>query len=166
MMISGRIFCAVVIAAVLSVLPLPEYLGVIRPAWILLLVLYIQSYLPKYFHVLAVLCLGLCLDALLVTPMGEHAFALIITTWLMVGSMQRFLFYSIFQQMLIVGLACWCYQFILYIAEASFGYSCSLFDVSGVALTSMLCWPMLCQLKILHGSQHRHASTLIERFSK
>jgi rod shape-determining protein MreD len=152
-----RLVCAVMLAVVLSILPLPPYLQLIRPAWVLLLILYIQAYLPDYFHALGVLFLGLCLDVLLVTPMGEHAFALIIITWLMMSIMKRCVFYATIQQMLIVGLGCWGYQFILYIADGSLGYPSSLVPVSGVAVTSMLCWPLLLKIKLLPTEQRRYA---------
>lgn len=145
-MLRGRIIGMIVGANILSILPLPTQLNAIRPAWVLLCLLYLQTYLPAYFHVLMALFLGLCLDALLSTPMGEHAFALIVTTWFMVGRTRRFMFFSIMQQMLVIGLACGCYQLILCIVDASFGHISSIVTVFSVAATSMLCWvplPML-----------------------
>lgn len=142
-MLPGRIFGALLGANILTILPLPTQMGGIRPAWVLLCLLYLQMYVPKYFHVLIVLFLGLCLDALLSTPMGEHAFALLVTTWLMVGKAHRFMFFSIMQQMLIVGLASGCYQLILFIVDASFGHMTNLSTIMGVALSSMIVWGLL-----------------------
>lgn len=139
-MLSGRIVAMIFGANVLSIVPLPPSLNLIRPAWVLLCVLYLQTYMPAYFHVLMVLVLGLCLDALLSTPMGEHAFALLVTTWLMVGRTRRFRLFSIVQQMLIIGLACGCYQLILFIVDASFGHTSSVASIAGVVITSMLLW--------------------------
>lgn len=156
MMIPGRIFCLILGADVLSIIPLPAYLSAMRPAWVLLLVLYLQAYFPSYFHVLGVMLLGFCLDALLSTPMGEHAFALIITTWLMVGRTRRFPFFSIMEQMLLIGLAACGYQLILYIVDASFGHNSSLYQVFGVTLTSMLCWPWIARTNVLRWSRYSH----------
>ncbi len=152
-MVPGRILGLILGANVLTILPLPAQLSVIRPAWVLLCVLCLQTYMPRYFHVLFVLFLGLCLDALLSTPMGEHAFALIVTTWCMAGRTQRFMFFSVMQQMLVVGLACCCYQGILLIADASFGHMSSLFAGLGVTLSSMLCWPILARVSLEHRSE-------------
>ena len=146
----GRLLAMLTGANVLTILPLPPSISSIRPAWVLICLLYVQTYLPKYFHVLLVLFLGLCLDALLSTPMGEHAFALLVTTWLMVGKTHRFAFFSIAQQMLGVGLACGCYQTILFIIDASFGHTTALYTIIGVAFSSMMFWVIL---PILLGMQ-------------
>lgn len=139
-MLPGRILGMILGASVLTILPLPPQMNAIRPAWVLLCVLYLQTYVPAYFHVLLVLFLGLCLDALLSTPMGEHAFALVVITWFMVGRTHRFMFFSIMQQMLVIGLACGCYQLILFIVDASFGHISSIATIAGVAVTSMIFW--------------------------
>ena len=150
-MVLGRIFGLVLGANFLTILPLPAQISGIRPAWVLLCLLYLQMYLPKYFHVLVVLLLGLCLDALLSTPMGEHAFALLVTTWLMDGRTRRFMFFSIMQQMLVVGLACGCYQLILFIVDASFGHMTEVSTVWGVAISSMIFWGPLPVLLRMEG---------------
>lgn len=150
-MVVGRIFGLVLGANVLTILPMPEQLSGIRPAWVLLCLLYLQMYLPKYFHVFLVLLLGLGLDALLSTPMGEHAFALLVTTWLMDGLKRRFMFFSIMQQMLVVGLACGCYQLILFIVDASFGHIADMSTVWGVAISSMFFWGPLPVLLSIEG---------------
>lgn len=150
-MLPGRIFGVLLGANILTVLPLPAQISGIRPAWVLLCLLYLQMYLPKYFHVWVVLCLGLGLDALLSTPMGEHAFALLVTTWLMVGKTHRFMFFSIMQQMLIIGLACGCYQLILFIVDGSFGHMTAVSTVLGVALSGMIFWGLLPMLLRIQG---------------
>ncbi|HVT63102.1 MAG TPA: rod shape-determining protein MreD [Legionellaceae bacterium] len=147
-MIQGRLLLAILVANILSILPLPPSVSGMRPSWILLLLLYLQSYVPHSFHVLGVLFLGLCLDALLSTPMGEHAFALIITTWLMIHRTQRFMFFSVIQQMLVIGLAALCYHSILYIADASFGHIRPWYTVIGAAVVTMIFWPLLVRIDL------------------
>lgn len=150
----GRIFGMLVIANILTILPLPVQVSCMRPAWVLLCLLYLQTHVPKYFHVLLVLLLGLGLDALLSTPMGEHAFALLVTTWFMVGRIRRFVFFSIMQQMLIIGLACGCYQLILFIVDAAFGHMTAVSTIFGVALTSMIFWVPLPTLLRVQGANN------------
>jgi rod shape-determining protein MreD len=124
----------------------------------LLLIFYVQAYSPAYFHVLGIVFLGLCLDVLNITPIGEHAFALIIVTWSLTGLMQRFVFYSTIQQLLIVGLACVGYEAILYVANASFGYPGLLVPMAGIAMLTMLCWPILLKVLLVRGESRRHYS--------
>lgn len=139
-MLPWRILGSMLIANVLSILPLPELLSDMRPAWVLLSILFLQTYLPRYFSVWLILFLGLCLDALLATSMGEHAFALLITSWLLVGRASRFKFFSTMQQMLLIALASGCYQLILFIVDASFGHMTAISTIFGVSMTSMLVW--------------------------
>lgn len=149
-MLPWRILGIILGANVLSILPLPPQISDLRPAWILLSLIFLQTYLPRYFRVWLILFLGLCLDALLATPMGEHSFALLITTWLLAGRASRFMFFSIMQQMLIIGLACGTYQLIIFIVDASFGHMSSVSTIFGVAMTSMIIW---WPLPILFGMQ-------------
>jgi rod shape-determining protein MreD len=150
----ARLFGMILAANILTVLPLPTLLNNIRPAWVLLCLLYIQTYIPKYFHVLLVLILGLGLDALLSTPMGEHAFALLVVTWFMVGKIDRFVFFSIMQQMSVIAVACICYQLILYIVDATFGHMTSIFTIFGVAMTTMIFWAPMPLLLQIQGANH------------
>ena len=139
-MLSWRILGIIFCANILTILPLPVPISDMRPAWVLLSLLFLQTYLPRYFNIGFIFVVGLCLDALLATPMGEHAFALLITTWLLVGSAPRFMFFSIMQQMLMVGLACGCYKTILFILDAAFGHKTAIAPIFGVVLTSMVVW--------------------------
>lgn len=149
-MIPWRVLGILLGANVLSILPLPPQISDLRPAWVLLSLLFLQTHAPRYFRVGLILFLGFGLDALLATPMGEHAFALLITTWLLAGRASRFMFFSIMQQMFMIGLACGCYQLILFIVDASFGHMSAVSTIFGVAVTSMIIWwplPMLFGMK-------------------
>lgn len=141
--LNARLFLTLVAALVLTILPLPETLSVIRPAWVLLVVLYVQCCLPAYFRITWVFLLGLCLDVLCSTVMGEHAFAMLLTTWLVTHRTRRFGFFSIIQQMSIIVLFCLFYQFVIYLIDAFFGYTSNILNVLGVAFMSMLFWPWL-----------------------
>ena len=49
-----RLVLALLLALMLTVLPLPELLAGFRPPWLLLLILYVQFFLPSYFNVTVV----------------------------------------------------------------------------------------------------------------
>ncbi len=112
-----------------------------RPPWIMLFVLYIQFFLPNYFNMTSLFILGLCLDVLLSTVIGEHPFALLLTTWFAAGKARRFNFFSMGKQMLLVGLFCLLYQLIIFLIDAFLGYSPRLWMVVVSALFSLLFWP-------------------------
>ena len=136
----GLIF---LVACMLTVFPLPSVLLSFRPPWVLIVILYIQFYCPEYFNMMIILFLGICLDVLLSTVLGEHAFALIITTWIASGKARRFYFFSMVQQMLLIGLFCVIYQLIIYVIDSFLGYQHLSIMVVGSAFVGMLFWPWL-----------------------
>lgn len=138
-----RLFFLLILACMLTILPLPQAIAGFKPPWVLLLILYIQFYLPQYFNPSILLFLGVCLDVLLSTALGEHAFAFILTTWFAAGKVRRFNFFSISQQMMLVGLFCLFYQGIIFLMGAFMGHSNEFFMVVGSAFLGLLFWPFM-----------------------
>jgi rod shape-determining protein MreD len=138
-----RLILAMLLALVLTVIPLPDMVAHLRPQWVLLMALYIQFCLPDYFRVIWLFFLGLCLDVLLGSVLGEHAFALLLTSWFATNKTRRFSFFSTLQQMFLVIAFCICEQLVLYLIDASFGYQNKLQFVIETCLASTLCWPWL-----------------------
>ena len=87
-----------IVALILSILPMPELISAFRPPWVLLLVLYIEYFLPGNFKLTTLLIVGLLLDVLLSTVIGEHSFALLLVTWIASSKSRRFQFFSMMQQ--------------------------------------------------------------------
>ncbi|MDA9272277.1 rod shape-determining protein MreD [bacterium] len=141
--LNARLLLALLMVLVLTILPLPTFIANFRPPWVLLLVLYVQFFLPSYFRVTGVFFLGLCLDVLLSTVIGEHAFALLLTSWLAADKTRRFNFFSTIQQMLLLSLFCLVYQFMIYLLDASLGYNYGIISALEAALFGMLFWPWL-----------------------
>jgi rod shape-determining protein MreD len=138
-----KLVLTLILFLVLTIIPLPSYISLLRPTWILLLVLYVECCLPAYFRVVWVLLLGLCLDVLCSTVMGEHAFALILTTWVATSRSSGFKFYSIVQQMVVILLFCLLYQFIIYLVDAFLGLTGNILYVVLSSFSSVLIWPWL-----------------------
>jgi len=138
-----RLFFLLLLACVLTILPLPHIIAGFKPPWVLLFILYVQFYLPQYFNISILLFVGVCLDVLLSTALGEHAFALILTTWLAASKVRRFNFFSILQQMMLVGLFCFVYQWTVFLMDAYMGHSNGLLMVVGAAFLGLLFWPFI-----------------------
>ncbi|MGQ3892584.1 rod shape-determining protein MreD [Legionella sp. CNM-4043-24] len=141
MSISLRLVLAFLLTLALTILPMPEFMSGVRPPWVLLLVLYLQFYLPDYFNVRNLFIIGLILDVLLSTVLGEHAFALIIVTWLASTKARRFYFFSIGQQMALIGLLSFVYQLVMMLVDAFVSFHVSWVSVIGSSLLSILLWP-------------------------
>ena len=143
MTLNVRLLLAIFIVFILTILPLPALIMGFRPPVIVLFVLYVQYFLPHYFNTILLLFIGLCIDVLLSTAIGEHAFALLLISWLASGKARRFPFYTMAQQMMIVFLLCFIYQLIIFLIEAFLGFHNSIFTLPGSALLSFIIWPWL-----------------------
>lgn len=136
-----RFLFFVLIAFILTIIPVPHAIAVFRPPWVLMFVLYIQFFLPSYFRVTWVLFLGLSLDIVLASVIGEHAFALLLTSWFATSKARRFHFFSIAQQMLLIAIFCFIYQLVLVLIDASLGYNNEISYAAGTVFIAMLFWP-------------------------
>jgi len=141
MTLNFRLIIELFLVFVFTIMPLPEIVLEFRPPWILLFVLYIQFFLPNYFSITVLFFLGLCIDVLLSTVLGEHAFALLLTTWFAAGKVRRFCFFSLIQQMVLIGVFCLTYQLIIYCIESFLGYHTGLMALAGIVVLSVFLWP-------------------------
>lgn len=128
------------ISLMLSIIPLPQIFNIMKPNFILLLVLYIQFYLPKYFNLLFVFFLSLMQDVLMATVIGEHAFALLLTTWFISSRTRRFICFPQSQQMMVMLLLSAIYQSALVLIEMFLGNNYQLMNFIGSIVTTTLMW--------------------------
>ncbi len=140
-MLNVRLFLAILVALILTIIPLPGLFLGLRPPWVLLIILYTQFFLADNFHLILVLIMGLVLDSLLSTVIGEHAFALTLVSWMASSKARRFNFFSMGQQMFLIGFLCFIYQFLILIIDAFQGYHLSLMMCLGSAVITVFLWP-------------------------
>lgn len=138
-----RIGLGFLAALALSILPMPELISIFRPPWVLLLVLYIEYYLPGKFKLAALLIVGLLLDVLLSTVIGEHSFALLLVTWIASTKSRRLRFFSLFQQICVIGFFCLLYQSVILFIDALLGFNYSLVMPVTSAILGMIIWPWI-----------------------
>lgn len=138
-----KLLIAFIGALVLSILPMPHLISEFRPPWVLLLVLYIEYFIPGKFHVTTLLLVGLVLDVLLSTVIGEHSFALLLVTWIASTRSRRFQFFSMMQQIVLVGIFCFLYQATISFIDALLAFNYSLSMPIASALLSMFIWPWI-----------------------
>jgi rod shape-determining protein MreD len=145
MMVSRmRLFLVACLALLLSIISLSAPWSFFRPLWVLAFVLYVQVTLPnRRFRVSLVLLLGLSLDALGAGLMGQQAFALLLTVWVVSKRAQRFRLFPISQQMVGVGVFCLLYELTFAVTEWFMGYSVSLWAIVPPVMMTVLMWPWL-----------------------
>jgi len=117
-----RIALTALVALILTVLPLPKWLDVLRPAFLVLTVLYWSINTPRAAGIgLGFLC-GLMLDVFQGPVLGEHALALSIVAYVAVREHQRIRSKPAFQQSLVVfALLAFC-EFVVFAIDGWTGH--------------------------------------------
>jgi rod shape-determining protein MreD len=114
----GAMFLTALIALILTVLPLPTYLAIVRPMFLVLTVLYWSIASPRAGGIALGFFSGLLLDVFQSPVLGEHAFALTVITFVAVREHQKIRSKPAFQQSLIVFAVLLAYETILFIIDA------------------------------------------------
>jgi rod shape-determining protein MreD len=86
------------VAYVLAVLPMPQWLMWARPEWVALILIYWAIALPHRVGILTALALGIMLDALEGAVLGQNAFSLVVVALLCQTLYQRLRVFSVLQQ--------------------------------------------------------------------
>ena len=131
------------IALVLALLPMPDWTIWLRPAWVLLVLMYWAMTMPYRVGVGIAWLMGLFVDLLNGTVLGEHALAFTIVIYVVSRLHLRLSMYPFIQQAFSVCCFVLLYQFILYCIQGFLGElpASNLFWMSSV--TSTLLWPWL-----------------------
>jgi rod shape-determining protein MreD len=141
-------------AYVLAVLPLPTWLQWARPEWVALTLIYWCIALPQRVGIAAALLLGVGLDVLEGSVLGQNAFALVVVAVLAQVLYQRLRVYSLMQQSGVVFILVGINQLICQWVQNLEGVSTvpDLFLLP--AVTSALMWPVI--LHSLRGVRRRY----------
>ncbi len=139
----SKFFLVALGALVLNILPLPSVIEMYRPNFILLLVLYIQCCMPIYFRITWVFLLGIFLDVLSVSIIGQHSLALIVTCWAATTRPNNFKYYSMLQQMSVIFLYCLLYYLIILFTDLFFAINVNVYKSISLAFFSVVFWPIL-----------------------
>lgn len=95
-----------IVAMMLAVISMPEFvpveLGYLRPEWVVLTLIYWVIALPQRIGIAVAWVLGLSVDVLLGSLLGQHALAFIIVAYIASSIYQRMRMFAIWQQSLIV----------------------------------------------------------------
>ncbi|MEY1662676.1 rod shape-determining protein MreD [Isoalcanivorax beigongshangi] len=103
---SGSIAIALtfLLAAVLELLPLPDWLALGRPEWMTLVLLYWVVALPHRVGVFVGFGVGLFQDVLLGTVLGQHAVALALVAYMVLALHKRLRVFPPLQQSVVIFL--------------------------------------------------------------
>jgi rod shape-determining protein MreD len=131
----------VLFALVLTLLPMPEWTVWLRPAWVMMVLIYWSMTSPQHVNVGTAWTVGIILDVLNGTLLGEHALALVIVTYFVVRMHSQLRVYPILQQAIWVFLFVLLYQFVLFCVQGFLGELPKTWLYWSSSATSMLLWP-------------------------
>ena len=131
------------IAAVLSILPLPVALEAWRPEWVLCVLLYWVVALPHRVNIGTAFVIGLLVDVLLGSTLGVRALAFSVVTYIAAANFHLIRNFSVWQQALIVGALLLLGKFVVFWAEHLAAAAIWNLAFFFSPLPSMLIWPWL-----------------------
>ncbi|OGT46300.1 MAG: rod shape-determining protein MreD [Gammaproteobacteria bacterium RIFCSPHIGHO2_12_FULL_41_20] len=141
------------VAFILTILPMPDWLGWLRPTWVLMLLIYWIAELPYRINMGVAWVVGFVVDLLNGSVLGEHALAYVIIAYGVIKISHQFRMYPMLQQSLSVFVFILIYQGILYFIQ---GFVNAL-PQNGLywfsPVTSMVFWPWV--VVILHDYRYR-----------
>ena len=135
------IFLSFIVGLILLILPLPDWVQIYRPNWMALIIIYWSMALPKRVGIWTALIVGLFMDSLLGTLLGQHALALIVITYLNLNVYLRIRVLSLAQQAFYVFALLVINQLIIAWVDGIMGLSIPLQAFFSAPFIGMLMWP-------------------------
>lgn len=140
---SWTIVASFVVAFMLTALPLPGWAVPWRPAWVALVLAYWCLAMPQQIGVLTAWFIGLLLDVMHGSLLGQHAFGLAAVAYMIVIYHQQIRVYPLFRQALVVGSLIFLYYLLMlliynFLGSMRYGYEYLL-----AAISSALLWPWI-----------------------
>jgi len=145
----AQIFIALsfIVALLLTLLPLPLWTEWVKPAWLVLVLIYWVIYYPEKVGVVAAFVLGMLLDVVNNVPFGINEFILVLLSFLILRFIKTVRNLDFLQLTLVVGFVLLSYHIMLYLLlffvngqSANF-----LFCITRTAM-SLILWPILAML--------------------
>jgi rod shape-determining protein MreD len=132
-----------VVGLVLTIMPLPYWVTVIRPAFLVLVVLYWSTMTPFVAGLALGFISGLALDVFQGSLLGEHALALSFVGYLAIRLNLLMRAKPLFEQSLYVFAALLVYELLLWVVDGWTGRSLSSWLRWVHTATGALLWPVI-----------------------
>lgn len=139
----GAMLLSALIALIFQVVPLPGWLSVVRPAFLVLIVLYWSIAAPRAGGIALAFVCGLALDVFRGAVLGEHALALSIVAFLAIRFHLLVRNKPLFEQALFAFAALALYEFVVWCIDGWSGHPLN----TGLRwlhpVTGGLIWPVI-----------------------
>jgi rod shape-determining protein MreD len=147
---------SLVLTLALSLVPLPHAISAFRPDWVAVVLLYWSLTAPRRFSLLTAFWMGIVLDTLSGSLLGQHALALLVIVYLAERLHLRIRVFPVSQLGLTVLGLLGLYEFILFWIDGVAGRTVPLAERWGPPLAGTLVW--LAMLAVFDsGRREAHA---------
>lgn len=134
---------------VLTILPLPHSLLWFHPSWILMALVFWLVFFPSYVNLFVCWTIGLLTDILTGTLMGQNAFLFVIIGYILLGFLNRFIYFSLWRQCLTWVLLSFVVMFFTYCINAFTGNTTFHIVYLSEFVLNPLIWPVMLSV-LLH----------------
>jgi rod shape-determining protein MreD len=134
---------SIVLALMLTMVPLPAVIDAFRPDWVALVLIYWTMMLPQRYSVGVAWIVGLVLDVAQGTLLGQHALALVMITFLTSRFHLLMRVFPMSQLTLTVLALLAIYQFLLFWINGVSGIDAPANSYWGPVVTGTLLWPLV-----------------------
>lgn len=131
---------SVVAALVLALVPLPDAIAAFRPDWVAVVLLYWSLIEPRRYGLLTAFWLGVVLDTLSGSLLGQHSLALLLIVFLSQRLYLRLRAFPASQVAMIVIALLALYEFVLFLIDGFAGRQVPLIERWGPVVTGGLLW--------------------------
>jgi rod shape-determining protein MreD len=139
----GVIVASFAVALMLTAMPLPDWATAWRPAWVLMVLIYWCMAVPDRIGVGVSWVLGLLVDVLKGTLLGQHAAIFAVVAFITVKTHRRLRVYPLIQQAAYVGLMLCLHALWTLWVRGIAGHSTQPSVYWLPVLTSVILWPWL-----------------------
>ena len=137
----GSIYLTILLALLLTILPLPAIIDPYRPDWLTLVIVYWVIALPHRVNVGTAWIAGLLLDILMGSTLGVRALALAIMAYVAAMQFQKVRNFSVWQQAVVVGIISLLGQLTVFWSEHLFAVVTMNYRMFWSCLSTTLLWP-------------------------
>lgn len=139
----GVILFSFIVALLLTMIPLPDWARYLRPDWVGLVLIYWCLALPERIGVGSGWVMGLLVDLLTGTLLGQHAMSLAIIAWLVQKLHRRIRLFPVWQQALTVLVLLILHQLLSLWISHMIGRPGAPWYYWAPSITGMLLWPLV-----------------------
>jgi rod shape-determining protein MreD len=141
--VSGwRIFVSVLVGLVLAIIRLPHWLEVLRPDFLLLIIIYWSLTAPRVAGLTFAWLCGFGIDIIQGVVLGQHAIAFLLVATLTQHFQLRIRIFPIWQQAFVVLMMLFAYQFTVFWIDGIIGEPVVTWMRWIPVLTGALLWPI------------------------